>query len=187
MGIKNSYFLYGSTLIAIGHPLIFLFYSTLFANGSLGSEAIEIFGFKSFSYVSTNIYKINLTLFSIFAIVFYMIFILIELYIGSNLRYRFFNKNINIEKYFKSKIGMGHCAISLLSSFNLLAWTSGVEGNIFGFYMAIPMLILCVLSGGLHFINIIKLFSGYYDIISHNTDPNSTNNKSHLSPWNKEK
>ena len=89
--------IYQLCMHAICNPIIFCLYIFIFAHGSLGNKSSEIFGFETFSYVSTNTYSINLIPFIIFSILIYFIVLLIELYASYLFRCLCFKKNINLK------------------------------------------------------------------------------------------
>lgn len=59
---------------------------------------------------------------------------------------------------------------------------TGMEGNIFGIIIFLPLIVASAIYGIVHIINTIILFLGYYDV-SKKMEMNKTNRNSHLSPW----
>jgi hypothetical protein len=126
-------------IAALGHPVLFFCYLSWFADDSLGIQSIDIFGFKAFYNVSTNVYRINLIMFSIFSLLTYYFWIQLQVII-----LRCFKK-YDVNKFISSQLNAGFF-VGIFGLLNLLLWCVGMEGNIFGFIVALPLFLLAIIS-----------------------------------------
>jgi hypothetical protein len=154
---RNYLTIFRFLFVSIGHPILFILYLFLFANGSLGGLPVELFGYKSFSKVSTNVYRINLVFFIIYSVLAYYIWLYIQVLI-----YRAIRK-IDIHTFINGKLSIGPTIISGLGYINLFFWILGMEGNVFGFIFALPLLTLACFSVLIFFVQVYRFFQGKYD------------------------
>ena len=143
------------TFIAIGNPIIFWLYILGGADGTFGSNAIEIFGCKTFYEVSTNEYRINLFLFAIFAVIVYSVWLRLQIFIIGLFR------NIDAQRFSHRRLIINFI-INIGGYFNLLMWIGGVEGNVF-VVLGITLIIATLISVIQNIAEICRGMDGAYD------------------------
>jgi len=143
-------------IVAIGHPMIFLLYIALYS--SFKDSVFNKIPFKAFVRVETNVDRINLWMYAIFAFFVYYVWLQLELLI-----FRLFKK-INEPAFLAANLSANFIWISSLNIFfNLIVWVvHGMEGNIFGFIIVPGLILLSIAMLVFSLIPIKRAISGKY-------------------------
>lgn len=137
--------------VSVGHPAMFwllLWFYGLF--DSIGSKVL-------FYSIGSNTYKIKLWLFIVSASFVYFICLSLQVLI-----IRLFRK-INIRRFIEIKLSIIPIIISALGFVNLALWCGGMEGNVFGFIIALPLLGLTLISFIVFLVFLVRAILGKYD------------------------
>lgn len=122
------------------NPTVFFVYLLSMSSG-LGKGSATIFGISAFRRVSINVYAAEIGIFLPFAIGIYAIFF----FLNYNLIIRF-KKDFSFNLYKEKRLTWWCLIPCSIGGINLTGWIVGMEGNIFGLILGIPLLIAILIQ-----------------------------------------
>lgn len=139
------------TFISMTNPIIFMIYFIYFFDRNL-----TLLGYELFTETSTNVYLLNLPIYTLFAVTFSVLWVLGQYYL-------FFRK-INILAFIKLHLSIPRLILGAISSLHLFIWVIfGMELNIMGFIFFPLFLLLSAILLFLFILKCIFISKGKYD------------------------
>lgn len=108
----------------------------LLAEGDLRSSKKTFFGHPFFYEIGTNVYQINLWFYLVFAMILYTVWLGFQYWI----MYRF--HQFFLSDFASKKFTLPYMILCGVGYINLYFWVVGMEGNVFGFLFALPLMML---------------------------------------------
>lgn len=136
-----------AALIGVSHPVVFALYFWL--TGATGIEG--------FHELSTNVQAIHLPLFLAFSLPLYLAWTVAHVVVLRRFRPAFSAKRYLRSSFLRELLP---CAFGAL---HLAVWVNGMEGNVFGFLFALPLLLACLVSVALYLFHTFRAFTGRFD------------------------
>lgn len=126
-------------ICALGHPLLFLYFLFYLAEESFGNTKDSFIGQPLFFEVSTNVYRLNFLVYVPYALILYGIWLGIQFWLLHQFR------RFTLEQFLAKKFTTFYLILCGMGWINIIFWIMGMEGNVFGFIFALPLLLLSLL------------------------------------------
>ena len=142
---RNAGWLLRFLVVYLGNPIIFLSFMFSFM-GASGDDGKKIFGMRTFVWTSINVYRLNAFLYLLLTLPLYCAWFWAQLQLLPLCpSRRTFDPDMFCQLY---TFQTNWCLFlwTVPGIYNLMLWTigDGMEGNAFGFLLALPMLIVSV-------------------------------------------
>jgi hypothetical protein len=130
----------GCSLVYLGNPIVFIFYLLAMSNKESDQDGKKILGITSIKMIGTNTAWLNPVLYVLITFPLYAFWIWVQVTL---LTLRCSSKcKFDAEIFYNHHISVASCLWAIPGLLNILVWsTSGMEGNIMGFFFAPPLLI----------------------------------------------
>jgi hypothetical protein len=146
------------SVVYLGHPIFFfLFLALVKDNGDENSKTIA--GFKVMEHVSVNTDKIILPVYLAVTLTAYLAWLVLEVAVLQLFA------GFEVELFLALQVSWWSLGFAIPGLLNLFVWTfgGGMEGNVFGFILSLPMLIASLAYAILWAVYLAKAFE-HHDV-----------------------